>query len=131
MRLTAASKDSFRLASVIVAFCPGFRNLVLALEDVGQDPDPAEVGDPEELLPLDELQPGKDVAVDDDPRRRRDHVDLLSPLAGPGDLLDLPFAHAEVAQGVAVLGDTDLGGIDLGRLGVSSLLHPVEGVEPV
>ena len=108
---------------------PGLQELGLVLIDVEVDPDAAQVGDPEELRPLDELEPEDDVPRDDDARGRRPHLDLLDPFLALGQLVHLDVAHAHVVERVPGLLDADLGRYELGGQCVALALQPFQIVE--
>ena len=68
------------------------------LEDVGQDPDPAQVGDAEKLVPAGEPLARRYVPGQDETRRGGDDANVLSGLSRLAELLDLAVVHAQAAQ---------------------------------
>ena len=76
--------------------------LRFAAEDVGQDPDLAQVGNAIELGRVIEMLAGRNVARQNEPIRWRYDINAVRKLAAFGYLPDLHVAHAKVAQAIRV-----------------------------
>jgi len=76
--------------------------LCFVSEDVGDDPNPAQVGNPVEFGGVLEMLARTDVPGEYEPVDRRDDVDALRKKPGFGHLLNLHVTHPKIAQAVGV-----------------------------